>query len=89
VWTSAKPGSCLIDPALGSGAILLGAKVKVHLRLDSGALELTAVIVRAELHSSCAVVLGLHFQNVSEIAGDQIRTAVYAHLRALRATGQL
>ena len=81
--------SCLIDPPLGSGAILLGLTVKVHLTLDSGAVELTAVIVRAALHPNGNVVLGLHFQNVSELAGDQIRTAVFAHLHALRAAGKL
>ena len=79
--------SCLIDPPLGSGAILLGLTIKVHLTLDSGALELTAVIVRAALYPGGKVVLGLHFRNVSEVAGDQIRTVVFAHLRALRAAG--
>ena len=81
--------SCLIDPPLGSGAILLGLTVKVRLSLDSGALELTAVIVRAALHSDGNVVLGLHFRNVSDLAGEQIRSAVFAHLRVLRAAGQL
>ena len=74
---------CLIDPPLGSGAIPLGLMVKVRLRLDSEALELTAVIVRAELYSGGEVMLGLHVRNVSESAGNQIRTFVAAHPRAL------
>jgi len=80
---------CMINPALGSAPILLGITIKVHLTLDSGALELTAVIVRSALHSNGDVVLGLHFRNVSKPAADQIRTAVSAHLEALRAAGQL
>ena len=79
---------CLIDPPLGSGAIPLGLMVKVHLRLDSEALVLTAVIVRAELYSGGEVMLGLHVRYVSESDGDQIRTFVAAHRHALaRAAG--
>ena len=79
---------CLIDPPLGSGEIPLGLMVKVRLSLDSEALELTAVIVRAELCSGGEVMLGLSFRNVSESAGDQIRTFVAAHTRVAQAAGQ-
>ena len=78
---------CLIDPPLGSGAIPLGLTVKVRLRLGSEALELAAVIVRAELCSGGEVMLGMRIRNVSESACDQIRAFVSAHPRALRATG--